>query len=328
MEEIEYSEKDLERKKVIDTYIEKRTSINKEDAKKDLQEVSELVKELNSYIDGILNLSQNSIDLKIDRLLSYFSFNLAFSFPADIALRRARKFDIKDSKIQYCYDKVQDLSYIPCEFKDIIQQGRFNIKGESRYYATIHFKDSKEKFFHTAISEIDGQKYEYINILDSFPTKRLNVTYIGIFDDFVRDKIPPKYVDEMYYTICQEFKKACTLNDKHIDIYKAFIICNAFLSDIVKRDSKTSSKLYNVTSSISSHVLKDNNFEAIIYESTKVKEEPSIVIKPQVVDKYIEHREALCCKIDEIYGYGMYDITCINESRIDNDDTLLDWCIK
>jgi len=81
-----YSQQDLKRKKTIDEYITSRTSISEEQAKTELIEVSEITKQLKNYIEGIIDLSQNSIYLQIERLLTHFNFNLGFSFESNIAL--------------------------------------------------------------------------------------------------------------------------------------------------------------------------------------------------------------------------------------------------
>jgi hypothetical protein len=158
---------------------------------------------------------------------------------------------------------------------------------------------------------------EYINILDSVPTKRLYVVYIGIFDYFIRNKRFPKLIDsdyeKVFSEIFQQFKEKCIDNDL-LYLYESYIICSAFFADVMGREG--TDKLYMVTSAIGSRLLKSNTADGIVYESVKVTDEPSIAIKPCVVDDHLEHKEAYCFKIEDSFGYGLYNVGLINECEI------------
>ncbi len=321
---MQLNEKDLKRKEDIEQYIINRTSITKEVSNKELNEASEIIKQLNAFIDGHLELSHNGIDRRVERLVKHFTINLIYELNSEIAFRRARKFEEENSKVPFCFDNLQDLSYIPDSLKDKIPIGRLNKKEESIFYATIHYKEKEEQFFDTDISEINGNKFEYINILDSIPTKRLNVIYIGVFDYFVRNKRLPALIDndlkEEFSKVFLDFENKC--RDKGLSyLYQSYIICSAFFEDVMRREG--SDKLYMVTSAIGSRLLKDNNVDGIVYESVKVTDEPSIAIKPCAVKHHLEHKEALCCKIENNFGYGLYNVTLINKCEIVHDK--LDW---
>jgi len=317
------NKEDLKNKKIIEDFLTNRTSISQEKATEELKEVSTTIKQLNEFISGNSELSNNAIEIKIKRLISHFSINLIYELDSNIAFRRARKFEEENSDIPYCFNNIQDLSYIPHEKKSIIPLGRFNKKEESRFYTTIHYSDTEEQFFQTAISEINGEKLDYINILDSIPTKRLNTVTIGIFHYFIKNKEFPKYIKEeekVFSDIFNDFKKRCVENNL-LELYESYILCSSFFSDIIKR--KGSDRLYKVTSVIASRLLLSETTDAIVYESVQVMDEPSIVIKTSIVDTNIIHKAALCFKVNENLGYGIYEVSPISECEIV--DNKLEW---
>ena len=311
------SEEDIIREKSIKKTIEIRTSISVDKSIDELIEVSTLTKDLNDFIEGSLTLDDDKVYEIIKRLTSHFTLNLIIDLDSEIAFRRARKFEEEEeSKIPYCFDNIQNLSYIPESDKHIVPLGRFNKKEEAMFYTTVHLKNTKEQFFKTAISEINGTSLDYINILDSVPTKRLNTIYVGIFDYFVRNKKFPKVIEEhekMISNVFYEFKDKC-IDKNLIALYESYILCSSFFSDIIKR--KKSGNLYKVTSTLSSILLEDTKVDALMYESVEVTYEPSMVIKPNIVDNHIEHLNAYCFKITNDLGYGIYYLEEVNSCDI------------
>jgi len=317
----EFSKEAMTRKSNIENIINRRTSISIDKSIEELTEVSTIIRELNQFIEGKLDLDNNQINIKIKRLISHFTINLIFDLDSEIALRRARKFT-EESTTSYCFNNLQDLSYIPDEKKYLVPLGRFNKKEEPMFYTTVHLKNTEEQFFKTAISEIGGTKLDYINILDSVPTKRLNSIYIGIFDYFIRNKRFPELIEEheeIFSNIFQEFKNQCIEKDL-LSVYESYILCSSFFSDIIKR--KKSDTLYQVTSILSSVLLESPNIDAIIYESVEVTDEPSMVIKPNIVDHHIEHKNAYCFKITNDLGYGIYYLEEVNSCEIVNNNLM------
>ena len=311
------NQEDLKRKKEIDDYLENRTSINIEESLEELIEVSSLIKQLNGFIDNKLELSSKEIENKIKRLISHFTINLVYKLDSKIALRRARKFTTEKTSIPFCFDNLEDMLYVPESKKSIIPLGRFNKKEESIYYASIFFKEdeNEECFFETAISEINGIELDYINILDSIPTKHLEVVYIGVFDQLARDKQLPKWIDKYYYETYLQFKEKCLEKDNRY-LFESYLLSNAFFADITQRNG--CDRLYEVTSIISSILLAYDNVDAIVYESVKVKNSPAIAIKPKIVDSCLVHKEVCSIRINENLGYGIYYIKSINKGIIDN----------
>lgn len=317
------NQEDLKRKKAIEDFLEERTSINSEKSLEELIEASSIIKQLNDFIDSKLELSSKEIESKIKRLISHFTITLIYEFNSEIALRRARKFTTEETSIPFCFDNLEDMLYVPESKKSIIPLGRFNKKEESIYYASIFFKEdeNEEYFFEIAISEINGLKFDYINILDSKPTKCLNVVYIGVFDQLARNKQLPKWIDEHYYETYQLFKEKCLKKDNRY-LFESYLLSNAFFADIIQREGHE--RLYKVTSIISSLLMSDNNVDAIIYESVKVKNSPNIAIKPKVVDNYLVHSEVFSIKINEDLGYGLYYVKSIKKGEICN-NKILTW---
>lgn len=315
------SEEDSKRQNVIDNFLEKRTSIDIEKSIEELKEVSSISEQLNNFIDNKLELSSREIENKVQRLISHFTINLIYELDSQIAFRRARKFTTKEASIPFCFDNLQDMLYVPESIKSIIPLGRFNKKEESIYYASIFFEEDKdnEPYFETAIAEINGLELDYINILDSVPTKRLKVLYIGVFDQFVRNKQLPKWIDKYYYETYLRFKEKCEEKNNEY-LFKSYLLSNAFLADITQRNG--SEKLYMVTSIISSILLADENADAIIYESVKVKNSPAIAIKPKVVDSNLLHKEVRSIRINASLGYGIYYVKSINKGMV-IDNTLV-----
>ena len=313
------NQEDLKRKKAIEDFLEERTSINSEKSLEELIEASSIIKQLNDFIDSKLELSSKEIESKIKRLISHFTITLIYEFNSEIALRRARKFTTEETSIPFCFDNLEDMLYVPESKKSIIPLGRFNKKEESIYYASIFFKEdeNEECFFETAISEINGIELDYINILDSIPTKHLEVVYIGVFDQLARDKQLPKWIDKYYYETYLQFKEKCLEKDNRY-LFESYLLSNAFFADITQRNG--CDRLYEVTSIISSILLAYDNVDAIVYESVKVKNSPAIAIKPKVVDSCLVHKEVSSIRINENLGYGMYYAEPINECIIDNNN--------
>ena len=105
-------------------------------------------------------------------------------------------------------------------------------------------------------------------------------------------------------------------------LFESYLLSNAFFADIIQREGHE--RLYKVTSIISSLLMSDNNVDAIIYESVKVKNSPNIAIKPKVVDNYLVHSEVFSIKINEDLGYGLYYVKSIKKGEICN-NKILTW---
>lgn len=78
-----------------------------------------------------------------------------------------------------------------------------------------------------------------------------------------------------------------------------------------------------MTSVIASKLLLSETTDAIVYESVQVTDEPSIVIKTDIVDTSITYKDAYSFEVKENVGYGMYGVSPIYECEIV--DNKLEW---
>lgn len=301
-------------------YFEQKTNITREQSVLDLKELSTMIKQLNCYIDGTLDLSLNKIDFMISHFIKNFTIILIYELKENIIIQRSRKFEEENLTNPYCFDELKKLLYIPDDKKEKRPLGRLNQAKEAIYYASI--ETDATPINNISLSEINTLEIEYINILSSTVKKSLNVMSIGAFDLLVRNQPLPGWVDSFYETAFNMLKKNC--KNKNLEHYfDSYIICNAFLADVLKR--KGSNRLYDVTSSIAKRLLDDENTDAIVYESVQVKDAPVIAIKTDIVDNHIEHNQVSCFKIKENLGYGLYYGEEINKAMILNNENELKW---
>ena len=136
---------------------------------------------------------------------------------------------------------------------------------------------------------------------------------INPFDLLIRNQPLPGWVDDFYKTAFNMLRNNC-IEKNNEPLFNSYIICNAFLSDVLKR--KGSERLYHVTSSIGKILLTDEHTDAIVYESVQVKDAPVIAIKTSVIDDHIEHNQVTCFKVKENLGYGLYYGETINKASI------------
>lgn len=303
-----------ERLKDYKIHFDRKTMITEEKSILDLQELSTMIKQLNCYIDGTIDLSLKKINFMISHFITNFTIILIYELKENIIIQRSRKFQEKNSKIPYCFDKLKKLLYVPKERQENIPLGRLNQVEQAIYYASI--ETDATPINNISLSEIDALETEYINIMSSTVKKSLNVIHIGAFDLLVRNQSLPGWVDSFYKTAFDILRDNCE-NKKLEYLFDSYIICNAFLADVLKR--KGSDRLYDVTSSIAKRLLDDENTDAIIYESVQVKDAPVIAIKTHIIDNHIEHNQVTCFKIRKNLGYGLYYGDEVNKASIIND---------
>ncbi len=276
----------------------KRTSEDIEVSENNLLKLSICIQQLNSYIDNDIGLSSNAIYNKLKWMFSDFSFNFIYKLNEKTVLRRARKFEEKNSS-SYCFKNTQELSYIQDSAKATM--GRLNKVQQSMYYGVIsdlHFNQ-----FDTALSEINADEFDYINILDSETIKPLTTLYIGAFDLFIKNKEVPTWIHSYSHDIYKVFQDKCHEHHNNA-LLNSYILCSAFFADILSR--KKHGNLYEVTSILSSIIFEAKEVDSIIYESVQVKSAPSIAIRPEAVDKKIKHTDAISFHVTSNLGYGIY----------------------
>ncbi len=302
-----------ERLKTIKDHINKRTSEPIETSISGLKEISVNIKQLNSYIDSNLELSSKKIYHILTNLYSNFSLGLIYELNENIVLRRARKFEEKESKINYCFTCLKDLLSVPDDKKYIIKTGRLNQAKKPIYYASI--SDKNFNFYDTALSEVDAMETDYINILDSVTTKSLNAVYIGSFNFIARGQKLPEWVHKYHKEAYKLFKDKCRENNNNY-LFESYILCSSFFSDILRR--KGHDRLYDVTSTLASIIFEKNNIDAIVYESVQVEGAPVIAIKPNAVKEKVKHQDIFSFRVDTYLGYGLYYGKKVNIGSVKN----------
>ncbi|MBU4035549.1 MAG: hypothetical protein KKA35_03875, partial [Proteobacteria bacterium] len=257
------------------------------------------IKQLNSYIEGRINLSEERVSFLLDHLVGYYTITLDISLDKGLKILRAVKFNNLEEKP--CFDEVSRLSYIPKNSSIIPSIGRLNKHGESIFYGCVYF-DDKFGGYNIAFSEVNAIKNEKINILKSETSAEIKVNYVGIYDYIKRESKPYFLSEEMYLYFKTVYEYEEKMFDKYV--FVAFQLCDAFFSDILRR--KESDRLYLVTSILASHFLEGDRVDGLIYTSVKAEGSPVIAIKPLSVDSKISHKEAVSFEIQENYGYAMY----------------------
>lgn len=277
-----------------------RTLEDKEISKENLLNLSTHIKQLNSYINNEIELSDSTIYNKLKWMFSKLSFHFIYELEENISLRRARKFEEKNTST-YCFQNTKELSYIQDKDSEYATLQRLSKAKKPIYYGVI--SESNFIKFDTALSEINATELDYINILDSKLTKSLTTLYIGAFDLSVKGKEFPKWIHPLLADIYQEFSDKCK-DEENPYLLESHILCSTFFADILSR--KNEGNLYEVTSILASFILESKNIDSIIYESVQVKGAPCIVIKPKVVDEKIEHTDTISVQVKSNLGYGIY----------------------
>ena len=252
--------------------------------------VSATIKQLNDYIEGRVNISEERVSCLLDHLVGYYTITI--NIPVDKGLKILRAVKFNSLEETPCFSDVSRLSYIP-ENSKITPFGGYNV----------------------AFSEVDALKNERVNVLKSETIDEINVNYVGIYD-YIKRESKPYYLSEgvySYFKTVYEYEKR--LFDKYV--FAAFQLCDAFFSDILRR--KESGRLYIVTSLLASHFLEGDGVDGLIYTSVKVEGSPVIAIKPSSVDSKISHKDAISFKIEENYGYGMYNATTLFRGVVNGD---------
>ncbi len=304
---------DKERLQVINDHVNKRTSEPIETSICGLKEISMNIKQLNSYIDGNLELSNKKIYNILTNLYSNFSLNLIYELNENIVLRRARKFEEKKASINYCFTCLKDLLSVPDEKKHIIKTGRLNKAEKSVYYASI--SDKNFNSYDVALSEVDAMETDYINILDSITTKSLNAVYIGAFNFVLKGWNLPEWIHPYYKEVYKLFQDKCLENNNKY-LFESYILCSTFFSDILRR--KGHDKLYDITSMLASIIFEKNNIDAIVYESVQIEGAPVIAIKPNAVKEKVKHQDIFSFRVDTNLGYGLYYGEEVNNGNVEN----------
>jgi len=261
--------------------------------------VSIIIKQLNDFIDGVINLNEKRIAYLLEYLVGYYTITLDIPLDKGIQILRAVKFDNLEKKP--CFGEVSRLSYIPKNSKVIPSIGRLNKYGQSIFYGCVYVNENFGGY-NVAFSEVNALKNERINILKSETIAEIKVNYIGIYDYIKRESKPYFISKEVYSYFKSVYEYEEQIFDKYV--FVSFQLCDAFFSDILRR--KESDRLYIVTSILASHFLEGDRTDGLIYTSVKAEGSPVIAIKPASVDSKVSHKKAVSFEVQENYGYAMY----------------------
>lgn len=285
----------------------------------ELIDASIYIEQLNDFIDDKIQLSENKVYKLLKYLYANHSLNLIYQLSEGKWLRRARKYEEKDTKIpKYCFIKTDELSVIPNDKKDIVGIGRLNKERLPIYYGC--FSDKNFNYYDVALSEVNAIDLDYVNCLDSITTGYLNVIRIGTFDLFMRGQALHHWIDNYNLRIFKLFKKCCEKQQNRF-LLESHQLCSAFFADILSR--KNHKNLYKVTSTLADIIFENKHVDAIMYESVQVKGAPVIAIRPKALAQKIKHKKVASLRVEANLGYGIYYTVPINTGTVDGN--LLSW---
>jgi hypothetical protein len=284
--------------------------------------VSEIISSLQNHIDGSAILEKNAIETQVQNLTVYtYMVPVPIPLNSGVVCSRAVKYTEVDGN--NCYPNVSRLSYIPLDSGIAPNLGRLNEQGVSLFYASLN---ADANSIGAILSEVRAKKNEIFNVLQcrtklENPANHfdltLNVAPLGISDYFRRGVPAPFLLNKDFENIYVLLK-----NNTHPAAMLAMQLCDAFLSDVLKRSE--TKRLYEVTAAIGKECLKPNILDGILYPSTKFDGFPNIALKPTSVDKKLRCEYAASIKIIKEYGYGMYQTKILHRGAVANDEIVWD----
>ena len=282
-----------------------------------LENATNITKKLNSYLLGSIDLEVEEIREAIKELTLYTSLApVPIPLASGTILSRAMKYAEEEGD---SYNNVSRLSYIPLDSEIIPERGRINQHGESLFYACLN---SDANSVGTILSESRAKQGDIFNILQC-RTKleepkdqtdlSLQVVPIGINDYFRRGVPNPFNLHDSFREMYELYK-----NNTHPTAMLAMQICDAFLTDVLTR--REAPRLYDVTSEIGRECLKPEVIDGVLYPSTKFEGHPNLAIKPNSVDRKIRFETAISERVEQIFGYGMYQTKMLRQGFVDGEN--------
>lgn len=285
----------------------------------ELIDASIYIDQLNNFIDEKIQLSENKVYQLVKYLYENHTLHLKYQLDKDKWLRRARKYEEKDTQVpKYCFTKTDELSVIPDDEKDKVGIGRLNKEKQPIYYGC--FSDKYFNNYEVALSEVNAIDLDYVNCLDSITTGYLEVIHIGTFDLFMRGQALPHWIDSYNLRIFKLFKKCCEKKQNRF-LLESHQLCSAFFADILSR--RNHKNLYKVTSTLANIIFENEQVDAIIYESVQVKGAPVIAIRPKALAEKVQHKKVASLSVEANLGYGIYYSVTINKGTVDGN--ILNW---
>lgn len=256
-------------------------------------EVMDIIAQLLTYISGTHQIAIDEL-FKLIQRLTVFTTGIAIPIDIGVSISRAVKYNEEHGDY---YNDVSRLSYIPQELVHLVSLQRMNEANNPMFYGCL---DDHANSIGTALSEIDAQSNDKINMLFSKTTQELMVIPIGVLDYFRRGVNHP-------FPLHDDFEKVYLFYKEHTNPHAmiALHLCDAFLTDVLTREGNE--RLYTVTSLIAKDFLIEKRLDGLIYPSVKFSGHPNIVIKPSSVDKKLKYINASVLYIKQKYEYGIYE---------------------
>ena len=281
-----------------------------------LNNVSAITKQLNSFIDGNLEISNKGIKERLDYLIGYLTITLDLPIPPGLHIIRARKFEEGKDK-EPCFEKVSELLYPPADYASL---GRCNKKGESIFYACVCVDESTCRS-NVAFSEVNALEGERINLLKSKFTETINLRYVGIWNHVVRIAKPYFLGDYQWKYYIDAYKYMERKFDK--DLLGAYYLCDAFFANILRR--KGSERLYKVTSRLMAMYLESGKADGILYTSVKSEGSPVVALLSKAADAKLVHISTESCEVLKNYGYAQYSTKILYIGTIAESNGCINW---
>ena len=258
-----------------------------------LNYVSNIIKDLNGFIDDQKFFTETEIKKMLSNLVQY---RVVLDIPILENTLLLRGVKIGNGLKFPHYDKVSRISYIPDNQINKAKLGRCNRVREPMFYACIA---NSIKNVNIPFSEIGAKEQEHINILISKTAKELNLRFVGLYDYYKRGTMPPFQVHNVFEEVYQYYV------DTHDEfLLSAIELCDAFFCDIFRR--KGHCRLYEVTSVLSELYMESDVVDGLIYPSVETEGAPNVVIKPNAVRQKITYKEVKVYLIRRDYGYSKY----------------------
>ena len=294
--------------------LQKAAELNRAPAQ-NLRDVHEITTQLTSHINGQRSLSTKGICSLVDRLTG-FTMLVPVPIPLHLGTVLSRAVKYVEDDGGFAYDSVSRLSYIPAGATVVPQQGRLNKSGESMFYCCLNADANSAG---TILSEVRAEKGQIFNMLQcrtKFETlehgSTLNVVPLGISDYFRRGVPTPFLLHEVFREIYELLR-----SNLHPVAMLAMQLCDAFLTHSLS--SAGSPGLFDVTSAISAECLQPNELDGILYPSTTFEGFANLVLKPNSVDRKIRYESAISVRVEEKFGYGIYQIEHLDHGVVHAD---------
>ena len=154
-------------------------------------------------------------------------------------------------------------------------------KEQAMYYGTLF---NTHDDLNVSFQEIDVKVDDYVNTLISYVIEEIKVIIIGLFS-LVENKNTFIQLHPIFEKINNYY------NETHsVQLLEAIKKVDHFFCYISKKEGNQ--RVHKVTSILGNIYMEGDLVDGILYESTKDKGNPNIVLKPSSIDKKLKHIDA------------------------------------